>query len=109
MQCNNTQVDYAYRDANNYKMYNTVVLEGNLTYEQIEFILSTRRDDEFFIPAQVGLPEKRFPDYDPNADHPWFVLPDEAFSPTNQKATHSITAAELFEKFKKVGGAWIET
>lgn len=107
-QCNNTEICYTYCDASNYKVHNTVVVTGNLTRTEIEQILSNRYEGEFFIPAQVGLPENRFNAYRKQDDHIWFILPDDAFSPTNQKPTISITAAELLAKFKLVDGNWDE-
>lgn len=107
-QCNNTEICYTYCDASNYKVHNTVVVAGNLTPAEIEQILSTRHEGEFFIPSQVGLPENRFSGYGVQDDHIWFILPDDAFSPTNRKNTTHITAAELLSNFKKVNGNWNE-
>ena len=108
IQCNNTEISYTYCDASNNKVHNQVIVEGNLTPAEINLILATRYDGMFFIPAQVGLPEERFSEYEDQDDHTWFILPDDAFAPTNYKATETITAAQLLANFKKVDGNWDE-
>jgi hypothetical protein len=50
-----TLIEYMYRDASNYKQTNVVLLDGRLTEAQIEKILASLDDKQFFIPGQVGL------------------------------------------------------
>ncbi|MBP3585213.1 MAG: hypothetical protein J6J59_05960 [Peptococcaceae bacterium] len=69
----NTKIEYLYRDASNYKIYNECVVKGILTAEQREEIVDCLSEGEYFIPSQVGLPEKRFDDWTED-DHPWFEL-----------------------------------
>ena len=104
----NTRIDYLYRDSGNYKTYNSIVIAGTLTKEQIDSILSCLDEGEFFLPAQVGFPEERSSDYDPSCDHPWFELNRFGFSETNEPVTSdvSITAAQLPEKFQSMKGKW---
>lgn len=104
----NTEISYLYCDGSNYKIHTDVVVEGCLTTDEIETILKTCDAGEFFIPAQVGLPETRFEDTDEQDDHVWFTLPDDAFSPTDCEPTVPITAKELLENFKRVDGNWVE-
>lgn len=56
----NTKIHYLYRDADNYKVHNSCVIKGVLTPEQINVILSCCDAGEYFIPNQVGLPERKF-------------------------------------------------
>ena len=61
----NTKISYLYRDADNYKMHNKCVIAGTLTTEQTRTIKDCCEMGEYFIPRQVGLPERRFDRYDP--------------------------------------------
>lgn len=65
----NTKISYLYRDADNYKRYNECIVAGTLSANQICTILDCCDMGEYFIPGQVGLPERRFDPYDPQADH----------------------------------------
>ncbi len=56
----NTKISYLYRDADNYKMHNKCVIAGTLTTEQARTIKDSCEMGEYFIPRQVGLPERRF-------------------------------------------------
>ena len=67
----NTKISYLYRDADNYKRYNECIVAGTLSANQICTILDCCDMGEYFIPGQVGLPERRFDPYDPQADHGW--------------------------------------
>jgi hypothetical protein len=63
----NTKFNYLYRDAWNYKKFHSIILHGVIKLEQIEPFL---RDQCFFIPSEVGLPdlqEEVFKTY----DHIW--------------------------------------
>lgn len=78
----NTKISYLYRDADNYKMHNKCVIAGTLTTEQTRTIKDCCEMGEYFIPRQVGLPERRFDRYDPTVDHCWFELDEDCFSET---------------------------
>lgn len=78
----NTKISYLYRDADNYKMHNKCVIAGTLTTEQARTIKDSCEMGEYFIPRQVGLPERRFDRYDPAVDHCWFELDEDCFSET---------------------------
>lgn len=97
------RIDYLYRDAANFKQWNTAFTKGYLSEEQINQILSTLDENLYFIPSMVGLPENRIsgePDYE--LDHIWFELEKTGFSyekPANQIITCS--SAELLDEFKK--------
>ena len=102
----NTLMSYLYRDSSNYKINNTVVLAGIITQKQIDEIAVTLNEGCYFIPSQIGLPEKRFDDYT-EEDHCWFELDTEtAFSETAQAPTVNMTVSELVSKFGEVNGCW---
>lgn len=101
----NTLIEYLYRDASNYKQFNSAVVSGELTEAQIHEIMGCLEDGEYFIPSQVGLPEKKF-DTITEDDHPWFELYEHGFSKTSGEATVKVTAQELYQKFLKCKGAW---
>ena len=91
----NTKISYMYRDACNYKRPQSVVLSGELTKGQIQQIYDSC-DGEFFIPAQVGLPEIRFGEITED-DHCWFEIGDITLTLDNP--TENYTAKEVLDKF----------
>lgn len=101
----NTRISYLYRDANNNKRHGDVVIEGELTFEQLQPYLD---EGEYFAPEDVGLPHPgtRFAGGFPIvSDHPWCKLADDDVEPTRKPATVNVTAAELLEKFKQAAAA----
>lgn len=101
----NTKIEYMYRDADNYKKYKTVILEGVLTPEEIRDLLNCLDDGEFFIAQQVGLPDAHFDRYDPESDHPWMTL-DGAFTTTNAAPTIKMSMHALLERFLAAKDNW---
>lgn len=67
----NTKIEYLYRDASNWKRWNTVIVKGVITTEQVGVIMDCLHDGEYFIPQQIGLPEVRFETQNED-DHCWF-------------------------------------
>lgn len=102
----NTKISYLYRDADNYKKVNECVIAGALTAEQICAIKACCDMGEYFIPSQVGLPERRFDRYDPAVDHCWFELDEDSFSETIEPPTVALTAAELVNRFEECRNNW---
>jgi len=102
----NTQIEYLYRDADNYKVFNTCIVAGTITDEQKAVILDSLLEGEYFIPKLVGMPEKKFDTYDAQADHLYFELGAASFSPTDAAPTLELTAAELTERFRSHKGNW---
>lgn len=94
----NTKINYLYRDASNYKQPQSVVVEGELSKGQIEQIYETC-DGEYFIPAQIGLPEIRF-DKITEDDHCWFEIGEIEL--TEDKPTELETAEEIYKNFMNV-------
>ena len=99
----NTLFEYLYRDASNYKTYNSVVLKGIMTEEDFTRIKSCCDSNEYFIPTQVGLYANRDWDYDPSQDHPWFEI--TGFSSTKNKSP-LMTVSELVSAFELCKGKW---
>lgn len=104
----NTRIDYLYRDASNYKVPNTCVVEGVLSEEDINVIIrhlydaNTETGEGWFIPKMVGLDGERFSD-ETEDDHPFFELSRNGFSITEDTPDTAITARELVPAFL---GAW---
>lgn len=98
----NTFVSYLYRDASNYKTYNSVVLAGRVSEQDLKTIKSALDQGEYFIPSQLGLPEKRFDDGLTEDDHIWFELDVDDIEPTTAAPTIEVTAAGFVDGFRKV-------
>jgi hypothetical protein len=91
----NSQFNYLYRDAWNYKKFHSINLAGVVSLEQIEPFL---RDYTFFVPSEVGLPdlqEEVFKSY----DHIWHEI--ETLELTDEQPTVTIDASTLLANFKK--------
>ena len=99
----NTKISYLYRDASNNKVPNECIVRGLLTEAQTgtisDCLIGREYGGEFFIPSQVGLPEKRFGRYDPQEDHCWFELKKDGFEPTDAEATVDLSVDELVSNF----------
>ena len=102
----NTKISYLYRDADNYKVHNECVIEGELTEQQIETIMDCCDCGEHFIPGQVGMPERKFDEYDSEADHCWFELSRDGFGQTSRPADISLTAEQLVSNFSACKDNW---
>lgn len=98
----NTRISYVYCDGSNYKQYNSEVVAGNISPEQRYTISNCLDSREYFIPAQVGLPEIRFP-FRTEDDCAWFSLSEYDFEDTDDAPTVQVTAQELYEKFLDAG------
>ena len=105
----NTRISYLYRDADNYKTHNECVVEGVMTPEQQKIMLECLHDGEYFIPHQVGLPERRFDDGVTEADHCWFELDEFSFADTTEPPTIGICAGDLVKAFCAKKDSWDDT
>ena len=101
----NTQMDYLYRDGDNYKKGNSVILPGEITEEQRDAIMATPNEGQWFIPAAVGLPEKRFGDWT-EVDHPYFELDESDFELTDLPPTVTVSIPALVKAFQSMAGEW---
>lgn len=102
----NTQINYLYRDADNYKVWNSCVVSGAISEAQVAEIISCLDGGEYFIPRQVGLPEKRFEKLDLEADHCWFELSADGFEATENVSNIDMTVEQLLEMFRKAKNNW---
>lgn len=99
----NTKINYLYRDADNYKVPNECIIRGGMTEKQEKRIVDSLDDGQWFIPAQVGMAEKKF-DTETEADHSWFEW--GGIEPTAQAPTLDIDAEELAARFEKASNGW---
>jgi hypothetical protein len=51
----NTIVEYMYRDASNYKTYETVIYEGELRSAEMVLVWAFLSEENHFLPGQVGM------------------------------------------------------
>jgi len=101
----NTRIEYLYRDASNYKKWNSAVVQGEITKDEKQTILDSLQDGVYFYPAQVGLPEERLPgEYDDDPD--WFEFCEENFELTSAAPTVWLTTKELAENFFAASIEW---
>ena len=73
---------------------------------QIQEMMACCDLGEYFIPRQVGLPEKRFETFDPAVDHCWFELDKDGFEATSLPATIPLTAQQLAANFASCQNHW---
>ncbi len=103
----NTRINYLYRDGSNYKFWQSAIVRGEITKEQIFEIMGCLEDFEYFNPPQVGLPCDYAEPYAPNEDdHPFCELFENSFSVTDDDPDWDLSACELVEKFKAAKGNW---
>lgn len=102
----NTKIEFLYRDASNYKVWNSCVIKGVLSADEVREIIGCLEDGEYFIPEQVGLDSERFSTVTED-DTPWFELCAEWFSATDKEPTAPLTAQELLCHFRAAKGNWL--
>lgn len=91
----NTLITYQYRDAANYKVFDTVIISGHISLNDIEKFLYEK---EFFIPSEIGLKDLQ-PESINQDDHIWHEILE--ISHTNKQPTVNITAQKIISNFKK--------
>ncbi|MCX7923859.1 MAG: hypothetical protein N3B21_17885 [Clostridia bacterium] len=104
----NTKISYLYRDGDNYKKPNSVIISGEISKNQIEEIIASLDEGLYFIPSQVGLPEVRF-DKLTESDHCWFELLEEGIETTNEEPTIPLEADVLHKNFLLKKENWDDT
>ena len=95
----NTRISYLYRDADNYKVLTSCVVEGEVTEEQKKTILSTLDDGCYFIPEVVGLPAERFGSHT-ESDHVWMELYEDGFQLVATDVTVDLTIEQVTAAFQ---------
>lgn len=101
----NTDLSYVYRDADNYKQCERVVLTGTLTDLERATITSALLDGIYFVPSDVGLLDlqSRFADgWRTEVDHPWHELDMDAICTTTDAPTSDEDVHELAARFARV-------
>lgn len=99
----NTQINYLYRDADNYKVWNSCIAEGEITAEDERMIRSKLVDGVYFIPQVVHLPVSKFV-HETEADHPWFEW--IGTEPTELAATVNLTIGDVAREFENSVWDW---
>jgi hypothetical protein len=120
----NTRIAYHYTDADGYSTSTSVVLEGELSDAEIDSIVNSLDDGEFFIPSQVGLIDLQaylqthdvvdnhtdIGHYDPfgenGSDHVWHTIDRESFERTTDDPTVGVTTKQLIASFKASADNW---
>jgi hypothetical protein len=92
-----------YRDGENYKQYNEVVIGGEFTLDQLRPHLY---EGESFMPSEVGLEDLQEYPYR-NCDHIWHQL--VSAEPTKDAPTVEMGAEALVVCFRKAGEVNWET
>lgn len=109
MPAENTIISFLYRDAGNYKRTFEICIPGMITKDQIDRIMASLDDGEYFIPERVGLTAKRWDNFDPQLDHKWCELKPSGFSSTAVPAGTEIAPEELACRFEALKGRWEDT
>lgn len=105
----NTKITYLYRDADNYKQFNEVIVNGCLTEEQKQKIINCLESREYFIPRQVCFPEIRLEKIDLERDTCWFELDESSFKDTSEEQTLDMTPEDVVKQFEAAAGNWNDT
>lgn len=104
----NTEFNYLYRDASNYKKWGSMVFKGIPTTTLEDFQEAFEKfleDGEYFIPTQINVDTVYLwdGDYDLDEmdDHSYHEF--AGFELTERPATDSRTIQEFFDEVKKIG------
>lgn len=104
-----TKIEFFYRDACNFKVWNACGIDGTLSEEQKDIIMGCLDEGELFIPSMVGLPENKF-GFENENDHPFFELARDGFIEVEESAGDipnvNITPEELTAAVQKSKGRW---
>ncbi len=92
----NTIFSYLYRDASNYKLYHEEIIQGELTFEQIQPYLD---QSLYFIPSVIGLKALGFEDWDQEEDHIWHEI--ELLKLTDKEPTIELSVSKIIAKLKQ--------
>lgn len=97
----NTLIEYEYRDAEGYSVFDIVIVKGSCLQE--DKIKDCYLDGEFFIPSQVGLPDLQ-EGWNSSRDHVNHKI--LRIEPTEAPATMDISSVRLVWDFKRAKGKW---
>mgnify|MGYP000880878141 CR=1 FL=1 len=100
---------YFYRDADNYKTFNSIILEGELTKEQINHMKSILHEGEYFLPIDVGVSALYPAEPDLDIDHIWHTWGHlEPIKKERCDRVPDMSAQTFYERFIKTQGHWNE-
>ncbi|HEY5305203.1 MAG TPA: hypothetical protein VIJ52_00855 [Pseudolabrys sp.] len=108
----NTKIGYLYRDADNYKQFKAVVLEGRLSRASIIRMYNAIFGYNLFIPSDVGLQDLQplFENgWEIEADHPWHELHEIAYvddPATSDEHQDIMTVTELVARWPTTAQGW---
>lgn len=104
----NTEIEYMYRDASNYKAFRTIIVAGEIDEEDIKACLDNVSSGVEFIPSQVGLEDlqSELVSYPSADDHVWHEF--ESAKPTDAPPTDGLklTAKQLLKNFRARKDNW---
>lgn len=103
----NTRINYLYRDADNYKEQNSVIVPGRFTEAQKHAIIESLDQGDYFVPSAVGFEEVRFDTFG-DADHAFFELNIYGFEETDEEPTVEMTPDEVVAAFETCADKWDE-
>lgn len=96
----NTSITYLYRDGQNFKYTDHVVVEGKVTFEDLAPFLDSGTG---FCPADVGLVhpgEQAEGWYNAEFDHTWCELDKDSFEETDERPLDAgLTAEKFIQRF----------
>ena len=96
-----------YRDADNYKQQNSVVVSGHFSEAQKHAIIESLDQGDYFVPSAVGFEETRFDTFS-DADHAFFELNIYGFEETDEEPTVEMTPEEVVAAFESCYNKWNE-
>lgn len=95
----NTRLSYRYTDKTFCRQYASIIVEGIITWEQIEPYLARQGA---FIPGQIGLEDLQHRFALAGFDHPWHQILPVDLKPTELPPTSAFDAEELARRFASV-------
>ncbi len=101
--------EYLYRDASNYKVWGTLLLEGVANETDLQVLASKFESGEFFIAEQLGIPALyadlwAFSNGPTEDDHVWHTFHAlRGVTPEDTSAEVFGSVADLVAKIKSVG------
>jgi hypothetical protein len=103
----NIQFNYLYRDAGNYKKYDSVIFANpdNIELSELETLIRSKLiDHEWFYVDQWKVPDLHFGTWDNELDHTFHEF--ESIEYTEEAANTEIALAEFMGLIKSVRNCW---
>ncbi len=90
----NTEIHYLYRDAANWKVYNKIIIRGELSFDDL---VPHLYQSEYFIPSVVGWSDLQSNDWTED-DHVWHEIVELVI--TSERETVNQNSDEIVCLFK---------